>query len=590
MNVLERALAVVAPRLAARRMQARMFMALAGGYTGASRSRRQTSEWKHSKNASADADTLPDLQDLRDRARDLARNEPIAAGAIGGVVTNVVGTGLALQSRVDRAVLNMSEEQARAWQEKTEREYNLWAESTACDATRTQNIYGLQALVFRSSLESGDVFVTTPLREQPLPGMPYRLALQVYEADQVSNPKMAQDTDALAGGVELDRLRAPVAYHFRNSHPGSINRVSLEWSRIAAFGERTGRRQVLHVYEKLRPGQTRGVPYLAPVIESLKMLGRYTEAELMAAVISGMFTVFVKSERGGLDLNDPTGIGEETGAQASDKDSKMAAGAIVDLNPGESVEFANPGRPNQAFDGFVNSLCTFLAVALEVPREVLLKQFTASYSASRAALLEAWKFFAKRRAWLAAMFLDPVYEAWMDEAVSKGRVAAPGYFADPIMRRAYLGCEWIGDGPISLDPVKDVEAAKGRVELGISTIDKESALHDGGRFLQNHEQRVREQQARVRDGLGELAAPAKPAPGDGSTGNPPPNPDKPEKEEAAAPVPFIAEGAIQVTVQPAPVTVNAGDVHVEPKRPLAYSFETTRDGRTIARPLEETGK
>ncbi len=516
MNLLERGIAAVSPRWAAERLRSRMFMAVAGGYTGASKGRRQTSEWKPTKSSSADADQLPDLQDLRDRSRDLVRNEPLAAGAIAGVVTNVVGTGLALQSRVDRVALRMDEAQARAWQENTEREYNLWAESTACDATRTLNIYGLQALVMRSALESGDLFVTTPNR--PLKNMPYKLALQLYEADQISNPRLTRDTDSLAGGVELDALRAPVAYHFRRAHPGAINRVAAqEWDRIPAFGERTGRRQVLHVYEKLRPGQTRGVPYLTPVIETLKMLGRYTEAELMAAVVSGMFTVFITSERGGIDINDATGIGGETGAQASDKDVKLGAGAMVDLNPGEKVEFANPQRPNQAFDGFVLALCRQIGVALELPYEVLLKHFTASYSASRAALLEAWKFFKKRRAWLAAMLMDPVYELWMDEAVSIGRIAAPGYFSDPIMRRAYLKCEWIGDGPISLNPVYDIEAAKGRIELGISSRDKEAALHDGGRFLENHEQLVLERQARLADGLDE--PPQAPAPKERSTAN-----------------------------------------------------------------------
>lgn len=495
----ERVIAAVAPIAAARRQKARMFLAMSGGYTGGAKSRRQTSEWKTTKGASADADQLPDLPTLRDRSRDLVRNEPLASGAIGGVVTSVVGTGLALQSHVDREVLGMSEEQAAAWQRHTENEWRLWAESTACDATRTQNFYGLQALTFRSALESGDVFVTTPMRE--LPSFPYKLALQIIEADQVSNPNHAGDSDTLAGGVELDGWRAPVAYHIRTTHPGSIRPGAGKWDRFDAFGQRSGRRQVIHLYDKLRPGQTRGVPYLAPVIETLKQLGRYTEAELMAAVISGMFTVFVESERGGIEPNDPSGIGGETGSQASDKDIKLAPGAIVDLNPGEKVSSANPGRPNPAFNAFVEALCRFIGLALELPYEVLIKHFASSYSASRGAMLEAWKFYRRKRAFLADTLCNPVYEAWMDEAVATGRVAAPGYFADPLMRRAYLGAEWVGDGPISVDPLKDINAAKERVELGISSIDKEAALHDGGNFEDNHAQRVKEVKARRAAGL-----------------------------------------------------------------------------------------
>jgi len=531
-NPLERVIAAVAPEWAARRMRSRMAMALAGGYTGASRGRRQTSAWKYTKGNSADADILPDSPDLRDRSRDLVRNEPMAAGAIAGTVTSVVGTGLALQSRVDHEVLNMTEDAAAAWQKNVEREFNLWFESTACDATRTQNGYGLQALAFRGALESGDIFALTPMRE--IPGMPYRTCLQLIEADQCSNPDHKSDTNTIAGGVKLDSFRAPVSYFFQETHPGALNRNSTKWNEIPAFGAKSGRRQVIHLYEKLRPGQTRGVPWLTPVIETLKMLGRYTEAELMAAVVSGMFTVFVTSERGGLDLNDPTGQGTETGAQASDKDIKLGAGAIVDINPGEKVEFANPGRPNQAFDGFVLALCRQIGIALELPYEVLVKHFTASYSASRAALVEAWKFYRKRRWWLSTMFLDPVYEVWMDEAVSIGRIAAPGYFSDPLMRRAYLGAEWVGDGPVSVDPVKDVDAAKSRIELGLSTRQKEAALHDGGDWESNHKQLAKEREARVRDGLESAAAAPAPAPAPkGSTGNQPGGDSDKEKPEDA---------------------------------------------------------
>lgn len=593
MNVLERAIALVAPVAAAKRQNARMFMALSGGYTGGSKGRRQTSEWKTTKGYSADADQLPDLATLRDRSRDLIRNEPLACGAIAGVVTSVVGTGLALQSHVDRDVLGMTEEQAAAWQRLTENEWRMWAESTACDATRTQNFYGLQALAFRSALESGDVLVITPMRR--LPGMPYQLALQIIEADQLSNPGYGGDTDACAAGVELDSWRAPVAYHIRSSHPGALRSAAATWTRYAAFGERSGRRQVIHLYDKLRPGQTRGVPYLSPVIETLKQLGRYTEAELMAAVISGMFTVFVKSERGGLDMNDPSGLGGETGARAADKDVKLGPGAIVDLNPGEEIELANPGRPNPAFNAFVEAMCRFIGLALELPYEVLIKHFASSYSASRGAMLEAWKFYRRRRAFLADMLCNPVYEAWMDEAVAIGRIAAPGYFADPLMRRAYLGAEWVGDGPISVDPLKDVNAARERVDLGISSIDKESALHDGGNFEDNHAQRVKEVKARRADGLdSEVAAepvqvekPLDPAPQEqpekDTNGN-----DTEDEAAAAARLKDLVDTSVQTALAATPVhsgsTVYVG---TPPKVRAPWVFEVDAEGNTIARPLEE---
>ena len=99
---------------------------------------------------------------------------------------------------------------------------------------------------------------------------------------------------------------------------------------------------MIHLFKTLRPGQSRGVPYLAPVIEPLKQLGRYTEAEIMAAVISGMFTVFVKSESGGAGLSpmEPT---SEVGGSASDDDFKLASGAILNLARGRRSRRPTPG-------------------------------------------------------------------------------------------------------------------------------------------------------------------------------------------------------------------------------------------------------
>ena len=147
---------------------------------------------------------------------------------------------------------------------------------------------------------------------------------------------------------------------------------------------------------RIRPGLTRGVPYLAPVIETLKQLDKYSEAEIMSAVVSAMFTVFVKSEsEDGL-----APFGGQTDS-TNDNDYKLGEGAILDLQPNESIEIADPKRPNQAFDPFVQAVLRQIGVALELPFEILIKHFTASYSAAQAALVEAWKFFSARRRWLA---------------------------------------------------------------------------------------------------------------------------------------------------------------------------------------------
>lgn len=141
-NILDKALAIVAPRAALKRLQSRMALTALGGYNGASFSRPGLAGW-HPRAADAESDINDDLPTLRGRSRDLARNAPLAGGAINTMVTNVVGTGLSLQSLPDRASLGLSDDAAEAWAERTEREFRLWAESTYCDITRAQNFYGL---------------------------------------------------------------------------------------------------------------------------------------------------------------------------------------------------------------------------------------------------------------------------------------------------------------------------------------------------------------------------------------------------------------------------------------------------------------
>ncbi len=512
-TILDKAIGWVSPETGVRRLKARAVMALYGGYNAARKDRRQTKYWQTSE-GSANAVTLPDLPTLRDRSRDLIRNAPIAAGAVNTVVTNVVGTGLMVQSRIDRdvltGVLGQTEEDLDAFERAAEREFRLWAESQNCDSSRTQNFAGLQDLVLRSTLESGDVFVLKTFIERP--GSPLATTLQVIEADRICNPDGKTDTPYLSGGVEIDTYGAPIAYHVLKAHPGDvIDKRSRESLRVVAYG-RDNTRQMLHLFTRLRPGLVRGVPYMAPVIESLKQLDKYTEAEIMAAVISAMFTVFVKSE-------DPDGLSSMNEAPAGvtkgrdDDEFRLGSGAILDLMPYESIEIADPKRPNQAFDPFMQAILRQVGVALEIPFEILIKHFTASYSAAQAALVEAWKFFRARRQWLACMFCQPVYEAVITEAVARGRLKAPSFFADPLIRAAYLGSDWIGPPRGQIDQLKETNAARERVNMGISTLAEETAALTGGDWEKKHKQRAKERRRRVEDGLeGAMDQPAPPDP------------------------------------------------------------------------------
>ena len=120
-------------------------------------------------------------------------------------------------------------------------------------------------------------------------------------------------------------------------------------------------------------------------------------------------------------------------------------------------------------------------------------EFTASYSASRGALLQAWKAFRMRRSWFSKDFCQPVYELWFAEAVSKGRINAPGFFNNPILRKAYTRCTWNGPAAGQLDPVKEAQGASLRIGAGLSTRERECIEINGSDFDENAEQLIIEQ-------------------------------------------------------------------------------------------------
>ena len=502
-TVIDRVFEAVAPVYAARRMQARAGMAMyrqlyGGGYVAGRSDSTEMQEYAPWP-GSAGEDINPGLVAMRARARDLARNAPIATGAENTAVTGVIGSGLAAKPGPDREFLGLSDREADAWESRARKLWELWAESTRCDIESELNFYDLQELAFRNVLASGDVLVVHRWMEGD---SLLQTRVQLIEADRVSNPLHLQDTDRMVQGVETDELGRTVRYHVQEGHPGDLRVVigptPYRWLSVSPYWPNGDRRAWL-LYHKRRIGQRRGVPYLAPVIAPLKQLERYTTSELMAALISSMFTVFVKTENPGSGSGLPGLEGSGTPERAGQL--RLGHGLVTELLDGEEIETANPGRPNAQFDPFVQAILRQTGVALEIPYEILTKHFSSSYSASRAALLEAWRFFRHRREWVASHFCDPAYAAVISEGVASGLLDAPGFFDDPLVRSAWLGVQWAGDSMPQLDPMKEVNAAAKRVEEGFSTRERESMELTGTDYEQNHAQREKEERMRREAGL-----------------------------------------------------------------------------------------
>lgn len=493
--IIDRAIATVAPEVGLKRAAARQKMQILNsgyGNYGANISKKSLAGWLYAGGSHRE-DIEDNLSILRQRSRDLYMGVPVANGAVKTMRTNVVGRGLHLKPTIDREILGITAEQAQKLEKQIEREWRLWAESTDCDIERIDTFYELQQLAFLNWLMSGDCLAVLPIK--PRINQPYDLRVQLVEADRLSSPDYCDTYDnKIVGGVEVDKDGEVIAYHISEQHPLSYEVTDIKWHRVEAYGKRTGRRNVLHIMTRERIGQRRGVPFLAPVIESLKQLGRYTDAELVAAVVSGMFTVFI--EKGDASEEKPLGAMSQEEQQVDEEDEnslELGNGTIIDLAEGEKIHDTNPGRPNSNFSMFVEAICQYIGASLEIPYELLVKRFNASYTASKGALEEAWKMFRMYRAWLATDFCQPIYEEWLAEAVRKKRVDAPGFFADPLIRSAYCRAEWNGPAKGILDPVKEVNAAKERVAQGFSTRSSETMEMTGGDYFSNVDQLKQEE-------------------------------------------------------------------------------------------------
>lgn len=495
------------PVRGAERFRARARMATMGYYNSSDRT-RTVNQRGHRPERDAASIVSADGASLRADSQDMVRNSPIGGGAIRLNVTKVVGRGLMPKAQIDREVLNLDDAAADAWERAAEREWRLATETREIDAERCLPFSLLQGLAFLKVLEDGDVLVNLP--RFPRPGSPYKLKIELIEAARVCNRDFMADSERMVQGVRTDRYGAHEGYQVASRHPGNyraaVNKgTPITWTDLKAF-DSAGRPLAILLLDKSRPGQPRGVPYLAPVIELIKQLGRYTDAEVMAAVINGMLTAVVYSESGSpaFSQEDPIAEGENVTTD-SDELSRMSLGngSIIGLPEGKRIEVVDGSRPNINFDPFVVSLLRQIGMALELPFEVLVKHFTSSYSAARGALEEAWDYFLRRRNWLATQLCQPIYEAVLAEAIAAGRLAAPGFFADPLVRRAWLGTLWQGDAPSSLDPVKEIEAATRRVALRLTTRSEERARLVGGDWEATVPQMRREHELLAASGLDE---------------------------------------------------------------------------------------
>lgn len=458
--------------------------------------------------ASADADLLPELDTLLARSRDLHRNNGLMAGGMQTLRDNIVGSVIKLSAMPDYRLLGWTREQAREWGNATEAQFRSWGDTTECDAGRSLNLLGIALQGLGGAMLNGDA-IALPVW-LPRPGSAWNTRLMLIEADRLCTPVGMEHRADIRGGIEFDQYGAPVAYHILKRHPGDgigslVGVMSgaspMQWERIPAFTP-WGRRRVIHLHDKERTGQSRGKPIVAAVMREFHMAGQYSSNELQASVANSLVAAFLESDlspdaSAALFGDDPRTQWTQSVKQAQ-QIRKLKGAAVIPLPVGARLSSFTPGRPNPSFEAFMLATLRHIAAGLNLPYELLVKDFSKSnYSSARAALLEAWRYFLGRRRWLVDYWLRPIYELWLEEAVNAGAIDAPGFYAQ---RYAYSRCKFIFGGKGWVDPVKEAQAAVLRMAAGLSTLERECA-EQGDDFEEVLDQQAIEKAMREERGL-----------------------------------------------------------------------------------------
>ena len=432
-----RALTLLAPKRAVAWAAARATLAAMRQYDAAKRTHRNKS-WIASAGSAADA-TANDLPMLRARARDLVRNNPYAARALDVIVAHQVGYGMMPRprtgvERLDRRVQTL---------------WDAWA--ARCDASGRLDFNAVLALVARGRAEAGEALIR--LRNGSDNRVP--LCLELLEPEQLDSARYDErlpDGGRILQGVEHGPDGRVRAYWLLEAHPNDMRSISTASKRVDAA-------DVLHVFRRLRAGQVRGVPDLAPAMTRLRDLDDYQIAELERAKVQACFAAFVTSP--GSAIAPLAGIAD---AETGERRKTLGPGIIERLMPGEDVKFGSPAG-NDGYAAHVRTVLHAVAVGSGVTYHQLTGDLAdANYSSLRAGNIE-FRRLTEQVQWLVLVpqFCQPVWDAFIAAAVLAGELP---------QRQAGYPVEWEPPAFEAVDPLKDAQAVRERLSLMLTSPQK----------------------------------------------------------------------------------------------------------------------
>lgn len=369
---------------------------------------------------------------IKARARYLEDNSDIAGAAIGGIVRNVVGTGIKPQARTGDDELNKQIE--ALWEE--------WTRAENCDVTGQQTFEELQALLLRRKIVDGEILIKKTVDKKGK----FPLKLQVIKPDMLSQYllRAPKTNHVIRSGIELDDHLKPLAFWIDKKTPDGF--VQYDPDRIPA-------KEIIHLWTRKHPDQIRGISDLAPIIKRLKDTQDYLDAETVAARIAACFSVFITTSTG-----TPGAAGRfvKTKDAEGKKLQSIRPGMIKYLAPGEEVQTANPSRGMANARDYISIQERLAGAGLGLSYELMSRDFNkASFSSARQGMLEDRKTFEPMQNFMASHLCGPVYREWLDLCVLAGVINIPDYAQN---REKYQQCDWVTPGWAWIDPSKEVQA------------------------------------------------------------------------------------------------------------------------------------
>jgi len=447
--------ATAPPDRARARKTARSLWQAWRSYDSAKTTRVNRKHWTGATLGDADATILTALGTLRNRVRFEMRNNGYAEGMVETYVTDVVGPdGPAVQIESD-------DDKWNAEAEAFLRDY-----FTYCDHSGIDHFADLLRLAVRQRWECGESFAQ---RVTARGGGAVRTRYLMIEPDRIATPSDRVTEKDVRGGIKVTADGRPVEYFVMKSHPGDTLRAPLfdEFNRVPA-------RDMVHVYRRTRPGQTRGVPRLAPVLDEFAQLRDWDHDTLLAARMAAMLAAFAYTDHPEAAFDD---IGRELPI------FEIEPGTFSMLPSGWKVTQIKPEHPSTQYKDFKREKLAGVGRVANMPYlKVAADASGHNYSSARLDDQGYWDEVKSEQAFQARRFCNKPMVPALQEASLSGEVRpAPVRF-----RLTYI---W-NERP-HVDPSKETRAQTERLGNGTTTLARECKA-TGGDWQETLRQRVKE--------------------------------------------------------------------------------------------------